>query len=406
MALEIPTTLFGELSEAQFLSEYWQRKPLLVRNAWPNFITPVLPSRLKKIACRDDADSRLVLERGGEYPWEVRFGPFEGDDFDHLPETHWTLLVQYADRLDSEVARMLEAVKFLPTWRLDDIMISYAPGEGGVGPHIDNYDVFLLQAHGRRRWQIQAQPIADENLVPDIDVRMLSDFRADQEWILEPGDMLYLPPRIAHYGVALGHCMTFSIGCRAPSKQEILTGYLEDYITDAGAEIFFSDAGRTASDTPGRIDQQIKMFAREAIDEFRSDTTRLERWLGRMLTRGNTAPDDAMADLEDVDTGRSEADQPEDGSARLLHEINTGGRIVPVTPAQIAYDRLSAGTLVLYVNGEDMEVITDLEPFLEKLTRVHGFCADALPPAGTALHDAAIELTQKLVDLDVLRLVS
>jgi len=383
MALEIPTSLFGPMTNEEFLADYWQKKPLLVRNAWPNFITPLLPSGLKELSCRDDAESRLILEQGGDYPWEARFGPFEMDDFRNLPDSHWTLLIQHVDQLHPEVGRMLEAVDFLPNWRLDDIMISYAPGEGGVGAHIDNYDVFLIQGHGRRRWQIDTSRVEEENLVPDLDVRILADFEADEEWVLEPGDLLYLPPRIAHFGVALGHCMTYSIGCRAPSKQDLVTAFLEHVLSNSEGEIFFSDPGRALSDSPGALDIRIKEFARAALQEVLSNGDHFGRWIGEHLTMGS-----------DFESGDDRA-FPE-SRENLMHVMSTGGRLCPVSVTRVAYDRLDSGQLVLFVNGDSIDVASDLESFLDKLTRSHGVDAADMPVPGTAEYEVAADLVHTL----------
>ena len=392
MALDIPSSLFGAISNEEFLVDYWQTKPLLVRNAWPNFITPLLPTDLKQLSCRDDAESRLVLERGGDYPWEARFGPFEIEDFQDLPDSHWTLLVQHVDFLNPEVGRMLEAVDFLPNWRLDDIMISYAPGEGGVGAHIDNYDVFLLQAHGRRRWQINTSPVKEENLVPDLDVRILAGFEADEEWVLEPGDMLYLPPRIAHLGIALEHCMTFSIGCRAPSEQGLVTAFLEHVLTNLDEERFFSDPGRPVADNPGAVGSQIKEFADSALKDALASGDLFDRWLGEYLTIGpgfESDDDDTVSLMT---------------RKNLLHIMHTGGRLRPVTTSRIVYDRLGSGQLVLFVNGESMDVPSDLESFLNKLTRSRGIDAADMPEAGTAEYDVAAELVHVLYSSGAFRL--
>jgi 50S ribosomal protein L16 3-hydroxylase len=203
--MSIPETLLGDLTPEAFLRDYWQKKPLLIRGALPDFVTPVAPDELAGLACEDDVTARLILEQGGDYPWQMRFGPFDEDDFAALPETHWTLLVQEVDRLVPEVADLLDAFRFLPNWRIDDVQISYAPPHGNAGAHLDNYDVFLLQGMGRRRWQISSTPIPEDEevYVEDVDVRILQDFEPDEEWIVEPGDLLYLPPRLRRIGTAL-----------------------------------------------------------------------------------------------------------------------------------------------------------------------------------------------------------
>lgn len=218
-------TQLGELSTEAFLRDYWQQKPLLIRQAFPNFQSPLSSDELAGLACDTDT-ARLVLEKGGKNPWEVRHGPLRNKDFAKLPATHWTLLVNDIEKLLPEFAEIIEPFRFIPDWRIDDLMISYAVDGGSVGPHIDAYDVFLLQAHGQRRWQISTQTCTEDNFIPDIDLRIMREFVAEEEWILEPGDMLYLPPDVTHYGVAVGECMTYSIGFRAPSRADLLEDLL------------------------------------------------------------------------------------------------------------------------------------------------------------------------------------
>lgn len=213
--------LLGGLSAAQFLREYWQKQPLLIRKAMPHWRDPLSPEELAGLACEPGVEARLVLQRAGVGPWSVRHGPFSEADFLTLPETHWTLLVQDAEKqAPALLGDFLEPFRFIPDWRCDDLMISYAPTDGSVGPHWDQYDVFLLQGKGRRRWQISTQPLQPDNLLPDTELRILCDFTPEQEWLLEPGDMLYLPPRVAHHGVAVEPCLTYSIGWRAPAYRE------------------------------------------------------------------------------------------------------------------------------------------------------------------------------------------
>src|SRR4051812_20292918 len=202
--------LLGKVTPAQFLKQYWQKKPLLVRGAFPGFRDPVTPDQLAGLALEDDVDSRLVMERGGKKPWEVTLGPQRAAKLRGLPRSHWTLLVQGVDRYVPGVAALLEPFRFIPDWRVEDIMISFAPQAGTVGPHIDSYDVFLIQGQGRRRWQLD--PAAGGALRPGLDLRILKQFTAKQDWVLEPGDMLYLPPDLAHHGTALEDCLTYSVG--------------------------------------------------------------------------------------------------------------------------------------------------------------------------------------------------
>ena len=223
---DTPLQLLGGLTAREFLRDYWQKKPLLVRQAIPDFESPISPDELAGLALEEEVESRLVIEHG-ERPWELQRGPFIEDTFQDLPERDWTLLVQAVDQFVPEVAELLEDFKFLPKWRIDDLMISFAAPGGGVGPHFDNYDVFLLQAHGHRRWQIGQMCDADSPLLPHADLKILAQFEPTDEWVLAPGDMLYLPPRLAHCGTAEDDCMTYSVGFRAPSAAEVLTHFTD-----------------------------------------------------------------------------------------------------------------------------------------------------------------------------------
>ena len=198
-------TLLGGCSAREFLDRYWQQRPLLVRGAWPGLRDPVSVSDLFRLAARDDCESRLVLRSGRR--WELEHGPFRRARLRGLPARRWTLLVQGLNHLVPAAERLLHAFRFLPYTRLDDVMASYAADGGGVGPHFDSYDVFLLQGRGRRRWRVSRQ--RDLELDPRAPLRILCDFRAEHEWMLEPGDILYLPPGVAHEGTALGPSLTY-----------------------------------------------------------------------------------------------------------------------------------------------------------------------------------------------------
>ncbi len=215
-------TLLGGLSPACFLRDYWHKRPLVVRNAVPGFSGLIDPAGMKKLALRDDVESRLVQGQG--QTWQLDHGPFRAADFKRLPKTGWTLLVQSLDHFLPEAAALLARFDFIPHARLDDLMVSYAVPGGSVGPHFDSYDVFLLQGMGHRRWQIGAQK--NWRLLDDVPLKILRRFVPEEEWLLAPGDLLYLPPHYAHHGVATDDCTTYSIGFRAPSTQEIAHAFL------------------------------------------------------------------------------------------------------------------------------------------------------------------------------------
>ena len=284
--MPIPPTLLGDLTPEAFLRDYWQRQPLLVRGALPGFTSPLTPDELAGLAGEDDVTARLILEQGGDYPWEMRFGPFDPGDFASLPPTHWTLLVQEVDRLVPAVSDLLDAFRFLPNWRIDDMQISYAPRHGNAGAHLDNYDVFLLQGLGRRRWQIGQQPICEdeEAFVPDLDVRILQHFEPDEEWIVEPGDLLYLPPRFPHYGVALDDCMTYSIGFRAPGHAEIVEGFLADAVERVDPAARYGDPGLARPEEPGLIDSEALAEVLAVLHTLLTDAAAINGWFGRFVT--------------------------------------------------------------------------------------------------------------------------
>ncbi|HEX7768542.1 MAG TPA: cupin domain-containing protein, partial [Dokdonella sp.] len=220
--LEIHATASRPLgmTPARFLREHWQKRPLLVRGAFPAFEPPLRPEDLAGLACEELALSRIVVGDARRDRWNVRNGPFAESDFAKLPKSHWTLLVQDVDKWDADVAALPGHFGFLPGWRIDDVMVSYAEDGGSVGAHVDQYDVFLLQGLGRRHWMISTDPAAPRAFRDDVELKLLSTFTPTHDWVLEPGDMLYLPPGVPHHGVARGACMTFSIGMRAPSQAE------------------------------------------------------------------------------------------------------------------------------------------------------------------------------------------
>jgi 50S ribosomal protein L16 3-hydroxylase len=225
--------LLGGISPKQFLKEYWQKKPLFIPQAIPQFGGVLDGNELAGLACEEDVQSRLVSFSRGK--WQLEDGPFPEERFSTLPKSNWTLLVQGVNHHLPEAAELLKRFNFIPHTRLDDLMVSFAPNGGGVGPHFDSYDVFLLQGHGKRHWRISQQ--TDLSLVEDAPLRILQNFETEQEYLLEAGDMLYLPPHVAHWGVAVGDCMTYSIGFRAPSAQELgmqFLSFLQDNLSLTG----------------------------------------------------------------------------------------------------------------------------------------------------------------------------
>jgi 50S ribosomal protein L16 3-hydroxylase len=284
-----PLTLLGGLSAARFLRRHWQKKPLLIRNAAPGALASVDRARLFALAAQDGVESRLIVRSGRR--WTLRHGPIARRSLPEEGARNWTLLVQGVDLHDDDAHRLLRRFSFLPDARLDDVMCSWAAEGGSVGPHVDSYDVFLLQTAGRRRWRIG--PTRGARLRSDVPLKMLAGFVASDEWLLEPGDMLYLPPGWGHDGVAVGDCITASIGFRAPAADGIAADVLER-IVDAAREDEsagsgelahrYRDAGAPAVDHPARIPAALQRFAGEALDRLLADGVARDRALGEVLS--------------------------------------------------------------------------------------------------------------------------
>ena len=283
---QMPIDLLGGLSPRQFMAEYWQRRPLLVRQAIPGFVPSVSRDELFTLAAREDVESRCVVsERAKGQAWTLRRGPFGKRSLPSVRQPGWSLLVQGVDTLHDEVAALKQALNFIPSARLDDVMISYATEGGGVGPHFDSYDVFLLQAQGQRRWRIGPQ--RDLRLREDLPLKILSHFKPEVEWVLEPGDLLYLPPRYAHDGIAIGECMTWSMGFRAPRQDELaheLLARLADRAAEELPPTIYQDAGQVATTQPAKMPANLQSFARSAVEALLHQPRRLDQCLGEYLT--------------------------------------------------------------------------------------------------------------------------
>ena len=273
------------MTPERFLRDYWQKRPLLIRNAFPDFETPVLPEDLAGLACEETALSRIVMHDRANDRWTLRHGPFDEDEFPGMPHQDWTLLVQDVDKWDPDIAALLEQFGFLPRWRIDDVMISFAAPGGSVGAHVDQYDVFLLQAYGHRRWQIDAGANPPLDFRPDVELKLLREFNPTHEWVLGPGDMLYLPPGVPHNGVAEDACLTFSVGMRAPSAAELLGDFVDTLAADADDALRYTDPDLAPLADPNEIDTAAMNRVVEALNLLRmNDPDRLGDWFGRFIT--------------------------------------------------------------------------------------------------------------------------
>ena len=273
----------GGMSLQTFLSEYWQKQPLLIRNALNAINSPITAEELAGLACEKHIESRIIIQDGTD--WQLMHGPFEENTFNNLPNSHWTLLVQAVDHWIPTAAQFIELFNFIPRWRIDDLMVSYACYGGGVGPHFDQYDVFLVQTHGQREWQVGHQYTEDAPMEENLPVKILKDFQPKDRWLLDAGDILYLPPGFGHNGIAKEDgCITCSVGFRAPSHTEILreyTDYIGDQLTEADR---YSDPTLVAQNNTGEISDTAISQLQEILMHYANDEASIRDWFGRHIT--------------------------------------------------------------------------------------------------------------------------
>ena len=278
-------SVLGKLSKEDFLANYWQQKPLVIRNAFPDFEMPFDAGELAGLAIDTDAPARIIVEKGLSpdfKPWTAKHSPFSDEDFTSLPDTHWTFLVNDLERYVPELGNLIEPFRFIPDWRIDDLMVSYAADQGSVGPHTDEYDVFLIQGEGKRRWQVITRENYPKDLLTGSSLAILKNFEADEEWLLEKGDMLYLPPNIPHYGIAEGECFTFSVGFRTPESTDLIQNWFDTSFADSKR---FSDIGRKLQASSGEIHKQdIDKLTDLILSTIQHKQGGLSLFLGKYLT--------------------------------------------------------------------------------------------------------------------------
>ena len=336
---------FG-MSPAKFLRDYWQKHPLLIRGGFPDFHKAIAPEDLAGLACEEAALSRIVVHDAKRDRYTLRNGPFAETDFAKLPKKNWTLLVQDVDKWDMDVAALLDAFAFIPSWRIDDVMISYATDGGGVGAHVDQYDVFLVQGLGTRRWRISTAVRAPKDFRDDSELKLLREFTPTHAWLLEPGDALYLPPGMPHEGTAVGDCMTFSIGMRAPAAAELVLDFAEFVAEALGEDVRYVDPDLQVQTATGEIDAAALARAARALARLRAaEPQQLGGWFGRFITRYRSAQGAAP---------RARPLSPQD----LVRRLRTA-KLVRHPWSRFAWTRMRGGA-ALFVAGESYACPTAL----------------------------------------------
>jgi len=331
---------------ADFLRDYWQKRPLLIRNAFPGFESPISPDDLGALSLEATALSRLILWNRKKDTWTVETGPLPEQRFDAVPERDWTLLVQDVDKWDPDVRALIERFPFLPRWRIDDVMISFAVEGGSVGAHIDQYDVFLLQGMGHRHWQIDADPAQCVKFREDAPIKLLKTFSPSHEWTLGPGDLLYLPPGLGHHGVALDPCLTFSLGMRAPAKAELIEDFALELASRAGEKERYADPDLAVPADAFEIDAAALARVRATLGGMAGDSADddalLRRWFGRFITRYR-----ASGDLQ----------PPKKAPTRSMFDaaLEAGGVLQRHPFSRVAWLRVGKARAMWFVTGSDIE---------------------------------------------------
>jgi 50S ribosomal protein L16 3-hydroxylase len=369
---------FPHFDAEAFLRDHWQRRPLLIRNPWAAWANPLEPDELAGLACEDDFESRLVVQAGED--WTVEHGPIPAERFGELGAGPWTLLVQAADHHVPDVAALIEPFRFLPNWRIDDVMVSYATDGGGVGAHFDQYDVFLIQGLGRRRWQVGQVCDETDTLVPHDDLRLLERFEATDEWVLEPGDILYVPPRFAHNGVAVGDdCMTYSVGFRAPSRRDLIAGWCDAALADLPDTDRYADPGLAPQANPGEITEEALARLQGLIAERLLDRDAFADWFGRHASAPRY-PDMDFAPSKPL------------GIAAIRKAIRAGAGLQRNPASRFSFVVRQAGGILLFVDGHRFTCDGETEALTRQL------CAQSMVHVGKDLTEPALALVKALCD--------
>jgi len=337
----VAQSIFGDISVQTFLEDYWQKKPLLIKNAFPEAESWILPDELAGLSLEENIESRIIQELG-DNQWSLRTGPFNESELQSMPEKRWTLLIQAIDHYLPEFSQLMEAFRFIPSWRIDDVMVSYATDGGSVGPHYDHYDVFLIQSAGQRHWQVGQYCDDDTALLPDLPVRILSDFQEAQSWLVSPGDMLYLPPAMAHHGVAVGECMTVSVGFRAPSHKEILSHFTDFMLDKYCDDQRLNDPGLSQQASTGWLAPAAIQKIQRVLQAASEDTDAIRQWFAQYQSKPKYEEVDLQFDMD------IRCDD-------VMNYVSQGHYFYRDESSRFLYVGSEALPEALYINGESIE---------------------------------------------------
>lgn len=371
--------ILGDITPETFFQEYWQKKPLVIRGAFADFEMPFDAGELAGLTLETDCPARIIIEKetANNKPWSVHYPPFTDDSFTNTPETHWTFLVNDIERYVPELGNLIEPFRFIPDWRIDDLMVSYAADQGSVGPHVDAYDVFLIQGEGKRRWQVVTDPDYPTELLADSQLAILKNFSPNEEWLLETGDMLYLPPNMPHHGVAEGECFTFSVGFRAPDTLNLTQSWLESFTSEtdnaeSNALISkrFNDAKRKLQKNSGEIaPDDIQKLSKLITDLVRNQEQQLPIFLGKYLTETKNA--DGEQDQTHSSKFSKKADYERQSSTRIayiedpenksIHLFATGLHITIPNKERAAIQAFSEN---YYYSAESLKLLFEYDEFV------------------------------------------
>ncbi|OZB41668.1 MAG: 50S ribosomal protein L16 arginine hydroxylase [Alishewanella sp. 34-51-39] len=359
----------GELSLADFMQQYWQKQPLLIKQGFKNFQDPLSADELAGLALEDDVESRLVECRDGN--WQLETGPFE--DFNRYGDKDWTILVQAVDHWHPPAAELIEPFRFIPNWRIDDLMVSFSTPGGGVGPHLDQYDVFIIQGEGKRHWRVGMPDASLKQFCPHPRLLQVTPFTACIDVIMEPGDILYIPPGCPHEGISLENSLNYSVGFRAPAQKDLLTG-LADYLLDndiSGKR--FSDPDRNLTANIGAISEQDLDQVQQLLVQLVSDRNALPQWFGQYITQAKHELDQQEPD-------------PHYQAEEIAEYLEEGSVLARLGGLRCCYYQATADSdIQLFINGNKIVLPA------EELTTAQLFCDSKRIDQQQCLHFTARE---------------